>query len=86
MHCDYNDNSNANNKPECNNDSDASNNARSDNDVLFDSEDNRSNNSTANKDIDGPSCLDSSYNSDGINIIIIEDTEKCYTTELDEYR
>jgi hypothetical protein len=53
---------------------------------FFDFENNGNNNSTANENINGPSYLDSNYNSNRINVIIIEDTNKCYTTELDKYK
>ena len=85
-HCDYNDDSNtdANDEPECDNDSSISNNAKSEDNVLFNSKDDRSNNSTADKDIDRPSCLDSGYNSNGIDITIIKDMDQYYTTKLNK--
>jgi hypothetical protein len=84
----YNDNSNnnsdsnANDEPECNNDSDAGNDLGSDNNVLFDSKDNASNDGAANKDIDRHSYANSGYNSNGIDVTMIEDIDKCYMTEL----
>jgi len=82
MRYNYNNNSNANDEPECDDNSDA----KSDNEVLFDFKDDKSDNNTTNKDINGHSCLNSSYNSDGINITIIKDINKYYTTKLDECR
>jgi hypothetical protein len=86
VYYDYDDNSDADNKPEYDDNSDVSDNARSDDDVLFNSKDDGSDNSTANEDMDGPVYLDSGYNSDGIDITMIEDIDKCYITELDKYR
>jgi hypothetical protein len=83
---DNNSNTNTDNKPEYNNNSNTSNNTGSDNNILFDSKDNRSNNSTADKNIDRYSCLDSGYNSNRTDITIIEDIDKYYTTELNEYK
>jgi len=34
--------------------------------------------------MDGHGCLDSGYNSDGTDVTMTEDTDKCYTTEVDE--
>jgi hypothetical protein len=51
---------------------------RSDDDVLFDSEDDRSD----DKAID--EYLDSGYNNDGTDVTITKDIDKCYTTEIDE--
>jgi hypothetical protein len=34
--------------------------------------------------MDGHGCLDSGYNSGGTDVTMTEDTDKCYTTELDE--
>jgi hypothetical protein len=75
----------ANDEPECDDNSDAGDDPGSNNNVLFDSKDNRSDNSAAKEDIDGHGCLDSSYSSDGTNVTMTEDIDKCYTTELDEY-
>jgi len=36
--------------------------------------------------MDGHGCLDSGYNSDGTDVTMTEDMDKCYTTELDECR
>jgi hypothetical protein len=87
VYSNYNNNSdfNANNEPECNNNSNTSNDPGSDNNILFDSKDDASNDGTANKDMDRYGCADSSYNSDGTDVTIIEDTDKCYMTELDTY-
>ena len=84
--CDYNDDSDADadDEPECDNDSGVGNNAKSEDDVLFNSKDDGSDDSTADKDIDRPSCLDSGYNSNGIDITIIEDMDKYYTTKLNK--
>jgi hypothetical protein len=84
---DYNDNSNANanDKPECDDNSDAGDNPGSNDDVLFDSKDDGSGNSAADKDMDGHSCSDSGYSSDGTDVTITEDTDKCYTTKLDKF-
>jgi len=82
MHYNYNNNSNADadDKPEYNDNSDA----KSDNNVLFDFKDNRSDNSTTDKDINKYNYLNSSYNSNGTNITIIKDINKCYITELNK--
>jgi hypothetical protein len=77
-HCDYDD------KPEYDDNSNAGDGLRSDDDVLFDFEDDGSNDGTADKDIDEHGSSDSSYNSDGTDVIITKDTDKCYTTELNE--
>jgi len=84
----YNNNSNSdtNNEPEYNNNSNTSNSPGSDDNILFNSKDDTSNNSAANKDIDGYSYIDSGYNSDRTNITIIEDIDKCYMTKLNIYR
>ena len=84
----YDDNSDtgANDKPKYNSDSNTSDSPRSDNNVLFNSKDNRSNNSAANKDIDKYSSLNSGYNSNRTDVTIIEDIDKCYTTKLNECR
>jgi hypothetical protein len=84
----YNDNSNANadDEPKCNYNSDTNNNPRSNNNVLFNSKDNRSVNSAADKDIDKYGGLDSSYNSNRTDVTITQDTDKCYTTKLNECR
>ena len=87
-HCDYDDDNDTNtdNEPEYNNNSNVGDNTRSDNDILFDFEDDGSDNSTINKDIDGHSCLNSGYNNNKTNITIIKDTDKYYTIELNEYK
>jgi hypothetical protein len=84
VHCDYDDTSDADNEPECDDNNDASDDARSDNDVLFDFEDDESDAGTVNEDMDGPVYLNSGYNNDGIDVTMIEDIDKCYMTELDE--
>jgi hypothetical protein len=78
-YCNADDDSNgdANNEPEYNN-------PESDNNVLFNSENNRSDDGAADKDIEGHGCADSGYSSDGINVTITEDTDQCYTARLDE--
>jgi hypothetical protein len=76
----YNNNSNTDNKPECNNNSNTG-----DNNVLFDSKDNGSNNSTTDKDIDECGCSDSGYSSNRTDITITKNTDKCYTAELNKY-
>ena len=89
-YCDYDNDSNANAndepEPKCDNNSNASNSPRSNNNVLFDSKDNRSNNSTTIKDINRYNYLDSSYNSNRIDITIIENIDKYYITKLNEYK
>ena len=90
VYCDYDNDSNANAndepEPKCDNNSNASNSPRSNNNVLFDSKDNRSNNSTADKDIDKYYYLDSNYNSNRIDITMTEDIDKCYITKLNKSR
>ncbi len=87
-HCDYDNDSDAdaNAEPECNDDSDANNDPGSDNNVLFDSEDDGSDDGTAGEGTVLHGRLDSSYNSNGIDITMIEDTDKRYTTELNACR
>jgi hypothetical protein len=89
-HYDYDNNSDADadadDEPECADDSDAGDDPRSDDDVLFNSKDDGSDDGAANEDMDGHGCSDSGYSSDVIDITIIEDMDKCYTTELNEYR
>jgi hypothetical protein len=70
---------------ECDDDSDAGDDAGSDDDVLFDSEDDGSDDGAADENMDGRGCSDSGYNSDGTDVTITEDTDKCYTTEVDKY-
>ena len=87
-HYNYNNNSDADadDEPECANNSDARDDPRSDDDILFDFKDNSSNDGATDKDMDKYSGPDSGYNSDGTNITIIKDINKCYTTKLDECR
>jgi hypothetical protein len=87
-YCDYDDDSNAeaNDEPEYDSNNDASDSLRSDDDILFNSKDDRSDNGAADKDIDEYSGSNSGYNSDRTDVIITEDTDKCYTTEIDESR
>jgi hypothetical protein len=82
----YNNNSNADDKPEYNNNSNAKDNPKFNDNVLFDFKDNKSNNSAADEDINGHSCLNNSYSSNKTNVIIIEGINKRYTTELDKYK
>jgi hypothetical protein len=84
--CDYDDDTDADadDEPECDDDSDAGDDAGSDDDVLFDSEDDGSVDGTAGEDMDGHGSSDSGYNSDGTDVTMTEDTDKRYTTELDE--
>jgi hypothetical protein len=84
--CDYNNNSDADDEPECNNDSDAKDDAKSDNNILFDFKDDKSDNNTINEDINGQGCLNSGYNSDGTNVIITKDINKCYIIKLNKYK
>ena len=86
MYCNYNDNSDADNEPKYNNNSDASNRPKSNNNVLFNSKDNRSDDSTTNKDIDKYSSLDSGYNSNRTDVTITKDIDKCYITEINKSR
>jgi hypothetical protein len=86
MYYNYDNNNNVDNKPEYNDNSNASDDARFDDNVLFDSKDNKSNDGTVNKDIDKLVCLNNGYNNDETNITIIKDINKCYTTELDKYK
>ena len=81
---DYNNNSNADNKLECDDDSNVKDDPRSDDDVLFDFKDNSSNDGATDKDIDERSCLNKGYNSNGTDIIIIKDIDKCYIIKVDE--
>jgi hypothetical protein len=85
-HCDYDDDSDADDEPECDDDSDTGDDPKSDDDILFDSKDKGSDDGAADEDIEGHSCLDSGYNSDGTDVTMTKDTDKCYTTELDKYR
>ena len=88
-HCDYDDNSDADDEPEHDDDSDAGDGPGSDDDVLFDSEDDASDDSAADEDDeDMNECggSDSGYASDGTDVTMTEDTDKRYTTELDELR
>ncbi|PMD11976.1 hypothetical protein NA56DRAFT_713652 [Hyaloscypha hepaticicola] len=75
-----------NSEPECNDNSKAGDDTGSDDNVLFDSENEGSDNSTADTDMDGPGYLNNGYNSNGTDITIIENTDKYYITELNEYR
>ena len=88
MYCDYDDDNDfdTDDEPEYDDDSDTSNDLGSDDNVLFDSKDDTSDDSAADEDIDRYSYMDSGYSSDGTDITIIEDIDKCYTTELDMYR
>ncbi|KAH9203648.1 hypothetical protein DL95DRAFT_399146 [Leptodontidium sp. 2 PMI_412] len=52
--------------------------------MIFDSEDDRSDDGTADEDMDENSGSDSGYNSDRTEVTMTEDTDKCYTTEIDE--
>jgi len=79
-HCDDDDDSDTNDEPEYDGDSDAGDGPGSDDDVLFDSEDDGSDDEA----MDEHGCLDSGYNSDGTDVTMTEDTDKCYTTEIDE--
>jgi hypothetical protein len=84
-HCDYDDDSDADAdaEPECDDDSDADDDPGSDDDVLFDSEDDGSDDGTAGEGTVLHGRLDSGYNSDGTDVTMTEDTDKRYTTELD---
>jgi hypothetical protein len=73
-------------EPEYEGDTDADDGSASDDDIFFDSEDEGSNkDDDADEAIDGHGYSDSGYNSDGTDITITEDTEKCYTTKTDEF-
>ncbi|RFU27570.1 hypothetical protein B7463_g8769, partial [Scytalidium lignicola] len=66
-------------------DSDAGDDPGSDDDVLFDSEDDGSDgNDGADEAMDEHGCSDSGYNSDGTDVTMTEDMDKCYTTEINE--
>jgi hypothetical protein len=81
VHCD------ADDEPEYDGDSDASNGLGFDDNVLFDFDDDRNNNNnSANKTMDEHGCPDSGYNNDGTDITMTENTDKYYTTEIDESR
>lgn len=54
--------------------------------MIFDFENNRSDDGVTNEDIDEYFSLDSGYNSNKINFAIIKDIDKCYTTEIDGYK
>jgi hypothetical protein len=83
-HGDYDNDSDADDEPECDDDSDAGDDPGSDDDVLFDSEDDGSDDGAADEDMDEYGGPDSGYNSDGTDVTMTKDTDKCYTTELDE--
>lgn len=80
-HRDYDDDSDADadDEPEC----DAGGELGSGDDIIFDSEDDRSDDGAADEDMDGHGCSDSGYSSDGADVTMTEDTDKCYTTELE---
>jgi hypothetical protein len=80
----YDDDSDADDEPECDDNSDASDDVGSADDVLFDSKDNGSDDGTADKDIDKHGYLDSGYNSDGTDVTMTEDIDKCYITKINE--
>ncbi|CZR65894.1 uncharacterized protein PAC_15794 [Phialocephala subalpina] len=82
--CGDNSDADADNEPEYDDDSDAGDDPGSDDDVLSDSEDDGSDDSAANEDMDECGGSDNGYNSDGTNVTMTEDTDKCYMTELDE--
>lgn len=88
MHCDHDDDSDAdiNGETERDDDSNPDNDPRFDDEMTFDSEDDRSDNGAADVDIDEYSRSDSGYNSDSTDVTMIENTDKCYITEIDEYR
>ncbi|KAH9203768.1 hypothetical protein DL95DRAFT_418785 [Leptodontidium sp. 2 PMI_412] len=69
---------------ECDDDSNADDSPGSDDDMIFDSEDDRSDDGAADEDMDEYSGPDSGYNSDKTDVTMTEDTDKCYTTEFDE--
>jgi hypothetical protein len=93
VYCDYDDNSDtgdnsdADEEPEYDGDSNTGDGSGSDDDVLFDSEDDGSDDGGADEDdedMDEHGGSDSSYASNGTDVTMTEDTDKCYTTELDE--
>jgi hypothetical protein len=86
-HCDDDDrdadnNSDTDDAPEYDGDTDAEDGLGSD-DIFFDSEDDGSDDDD-DEAIDEHGCSDSGYNSDETDITMTEDTAKCYTTEIDE--
>ncbi|KAH9204554.1 hypothetical protein DL95DRAFT_418158 [Leptodontidium sp. 2 PMI_412] len=85
-HCDHDEDSDADidGATECDDDSNADDGPGSDDDMIFDSEDDRSDDGTADEDMDENSGSDSGYNSDRTDVTMTEDTDKCYTTEIDE--
>ncbi|PVH69879.1 hypothetical protein DL98DRAFT_578123 [Cadophora sp. DSE1049] len=85
-HCDHDEDSDADidGETECGDGSNADDGPGSDDDMIFDSEDDRSDDGTADEDMDEYSGSDSGYNSDRTDVTMTEDTDKCYTTEIDE--
>jgi hypothetical protein len=77
----YNNNSDANDRPKYNDNSNASNSLEYDDNCLFEDDDN-----AANKDTDENSYLDSGYGSDRTNVTITEDTANYYTAKVDKIR
>ncbi|KAH9204046.1 hypothetical protein DL95DRAFT_529410 [Leptodontidium sp. 2 PMI_412] len=69
---------------DCDDDSTADDGPGSDDDIIFDSEDDRSDDGAADEDMDEYSGSDSGYNSDRTDVTMTEDTDKCYTAEIDE--
>jgi hypothetical protein len=82
----YDNDSNVDDKPKYNDNNNINNDPKSDNNILFDFKDKGSNDSAVNENIDKYNCLNSSYNNNGTNIIIIKNTNKYYTTKLNKYK
>ncbi|KAG4435782.1 hypothetical protein IFR05_008726 [Cadophora sp. M221] len=53
--------------------------------MIFNSKNNKSDNGTLDEDMNKYFGSDSGYNSDRIDVIMTKDTNKCYTTKIDEY-
>ncbi|CZR51447.1 uncharacterized protein PAC_01323 [Phialocephala subalpina] len=91
-HYDYDDDSDADDddddddEPECDDDSEAGDDPRSDDNILFDSKDDGSVDGAIDENMNGHGRLDSGYNSDKTDVTMTKDTDKCYTTEIDEGR
>ncbi|KAL5320094.1 hypothetical protein ACEPPN_013156 [Leptodophora sp. 'Broadleaf-Isolate-01'] len=87
-HCDHDEDTDGdiNSETECEDDINADNNPGSDDDITFDSEDDESDDSAADEDMDEYSGSDSGYNSDRTDITMTEDTNQCYTTEINGCR